>query len=101
MNREHLTVSRSASAERARRAPERAAAEVISAARGCSQDAAFDELIDVAMHHHVSVGCAASSLISLVGVADGMAGIPVIVPPQWAELRDSCGADSSKAGAEA
>jgi len=101
MNREHLTVSHSSSLRRPGRAPERAAAAVISAARGCSQDAAFDELIDVAMHHHVSVGCAAESLISLVGDDAGMAGGPAIVPPRWAELRDSCGADSTKAGADA
>lgn len=101
MNREHLTVSHSSSFRRPGRAPERAAAAVISAARGCSQDAAFDELIDVAMHHHVSVGCAAESLISLVGEDAGTAVDPVIIPPQWAELRDVFGADSWKAGAEA
>lgn len=54
---------------------------VISSARGCSPDAAFDELIDVAMHYHVSIRCAAESLLSLVGARGGDA--PGIAPPQW------------------
>lgn len=100
MNRQHLSVHRSLRGEVPGCAPEREAVAVISAARGCSQDAAFDELIDVAMHHHVSVGSAAASLISLVRESDLSNGA-VIVPPQWAELRKARNVDARTVGTDA
>lgn len=99
MNRQYLSEHPSVRGEVPGCTPEREAVAVISAARGCSQDAAFDELIDVAMHHHVSVGSAAESLISLVGESDPPDG-PVI-PPQWAELRKARHIDARTVGADA
>lgn len=100
MNRQYLSEHPSVRGEVPGCTPEREAVAVISAARGCSQDAAFDELIDVAMHRHVSVGSAAESLISLVGESDPPDG-PVIVPPQWAELRKARHIDARTVGADA